>query len=148
MLTYKEQLFAHNLGTSLLEIGVGTGPNLPFYDNDKQKRVGLDPNPFMLDKAREQISRTNRKMELVEGHAERLPFQDATFDVVVMTNVLCSVESPSQCVAEVARVLKPGGTACLFFFPSLHHAWLDLAFMTTFALLHDTQVGTFSWSTS
>eukprot|EP00622_Pseudochattonella_farcimen_P001655 FR736406.1.p1 GENE.FR736406.1~~FR736406.1.p1 ORF type:complete len:115 (+),score=1.05 FR736406.1:266-610(+) len=62
----------------------------------------------MLDNAREHISRTNRKMELVECHAERLPFQDATFDVVVMTNVLCSVESPSQCVAEVARVLKPG----------------------------------------
>jgi ubiquinone/menaquinone biosynthesis C-methylase UbiE len=91
----------------VLEIGGGTGVNLPYYDG-VDSLVVTEPEPPMLrrlqDKARDQAPRA----ELVRAPAEDLPFEDASFDSVVSTLVLCGVDQ-ERALAEVRRVLRPGG---------------------------------------
>lgn len=107
METRKRELLGSLTGI-LVEIGSGTGPNLRFLP-DGVRVVGVEPNPFMhryfLDQARSE----GRAVELVQGVAERLPFPDESVDAVVSTLVLCSVTEVDRTLAEVLRVLKPGG---------------------------------------
>jgi ubiquinone/menaquinone biosynthesis C-methylase UbiE len=88
----------------VLDLGTGTGRMLPYYPA-AARVVGLDPLPAALGRAR----RRARHVPLVVGRAESLPFRDGAFDTVVGSLVLCSVADPARVLAEVRRVLAPGG---------------------------------------
>ena len=107
----KHAVFAEALkpGDALLEIGLGTGPNLGCYGT-ASRVVGLEPNTAMHGYARASAAAAGlANFSLVTGVAESLPFADASFDVIVATMVLCSVRDMHATIAEIRRVLKPGG---------------------------------------
>ncbi|MDB4961963.1 MAG: phospholipid methyltransferase [Myxococcales bacterium] len=92
----------------VLEVGVGSGLNLPLLDPQHiTSFVGLDPSPPLLARAAARISRV--PTTLVAGTAEALPFDGARFDTVLLTYTLCSVDDPARALAEIRRVLRPGG---------------------------------------
>jgi ubiquinone/menaquinone biosynthesis C-methylase UbiE len=94
----------------VLELGVGGGLNLAFYDPAKVTRVtGIDPSPELRDIALDAPRDPGLDVSIVAGAAETLPFPDHSFDSVVCTFTLCSVSDAGQALREVARVLKPGG---------------------------------------
>lgn len=92
----------------VLEIGGGTGANLPHY-RDVERVTVSEPNPFMREKLRPKLARARVPVELSEAGAEALPFEDDSFDTVVSTLVLCTVPDQVQALAEIRRVLRPGG---------------------------------------
>lgn len=92
-----------------LELGVGTGANLSYYAK-AERIVAIDPDPFMLRRARKRAAALRRNVAFQLAAAESLPFADASFDAVVATLVFCTVGDPARGLAEVRRVLKPGGT--------------------------------------
>ncbi len=94
----------------VLEIGMGTGRNLPFYDRTRLTQlVGVDPALQMHRLARHRSEKAGIEVELVGLSAERLPLPDDSFDTVVCTYTLCSIPDPVAALHEVRRVLKPGG---------------------------------------
>ncbi|HOW50221.1 MAG TPA: class I SAM-dependent methyltransferase [Rubrivivax sp.] len=94
----------------VLEVGIGTGLNLPFYDRARVRRiVGVDPALQMHPLALRRVAATGISVELVGLSAERLPLQDLSFDTVVCTYALCSIPDAPAALAEVRRVLRPGG---------------------------------------
>jgi ubiquinone/menaquinone biosynthesis C-methylase UbiE len=93
----------------VLEIGAGTGASFPYYQHI-QALVATDPDPFMLRRARRRARDLASRVQLQQAQAEALPFADASFDAVVSTLVLCTVADPDRALAEIRRVLKPGGT--------------------------------------
>lgn len=100
----------------VLEIGAGTGANLPFYSWSKITRLDLiEPNPHMLEQAREKAAGfPSIPVHFHRGYAESLPFADGQFDTVVATLVLCSVNDPLKVFNEIRRVCKKGGRIVLF----------------------------------
>jgi len=96
----------------VLEIGCGTGGNFEYYDWAKVESLdATEPDPFMLRRARNKTGTAPEgKITLHEAPAEALPFPDASFDTVVSTLVLCTVEDPEKAAAEIRRVLRPGGS--------------------------------------
>jgi ubiquinone/menaquinone biosynthesis C-methylase UbiE len=103
---------AHRARGDVLEVAVGTGLNLPHYDPDLNL-TGIDLSSAMLDVARQRAAELGRDVELREGDAHHLPFDDASFDTVVCTLSLCNIPDPDQAVAEMRRVLRPGGRLVL-----------------------------------
>lgn len=94
----------------VLELGVGSGLNLAFYDPARVRRVvAVDPSAPLLDRARERARAAAVPVEIVAAPAEHLPFDDRSFDTVVTTYTLCSVGSPGEALREARRVLRPGG---------------------------------------
>ena len=94
----------------VLEIGLGTGRNLPFYDRQRiTQLVGVDPAVHMHTLVRRRSARAGLDVELVGLSAEKLPLPSDSFDTVVCTYTLCSIADPAAALSEVARVLKPGG---------------------------------------
>lgn len=98
----------------VVEIGAGTGANLPHYDAGRIERLILtEPDPYMRRRLEAKVAGAvpglRRYAGTVDGSAERIELPDASADVVVSTLVLCSVGDVAVSVAEVARVLKPGG---------------------------------------
>ena len=91
----------------VLEVGIGTGLNLPHYPEGIGKLTAVEPNPGMLKKLRKKKS--GIELEVVEAGAEELPFEEASFDTVVTTHVLCSIPDRAKALAEIRRVLRPGG---------------------------------------
>ena len=91
-----------------IDIGAGTGANLELYPADVDLTMA-EPDPHMARQLRHKLSESDRAVELVEAGAESLPFEDGSFDTAVFTLVLCTVPDPPAALAEVARVLKPGG---------------------------------------
>ncbi len=93
---------------TVVEVGFGSGLNLPFYDPEKAERViAVEPDPDMLRLARRQA--THVKLEIVEAYAENLPLSDGIADTVVVTYSLCTIPDPKAALAEIRRILKPGG---------------------------------------
>lgn len=93
----------------VLEIGLGTGLNLPHYDKAKVTRLtGIDPG-IAHTKVQKRIEASGLAVTLVELGAERLPFDDASFDTVVVTYSLCTIPDPVAALKEMARVLKADG---------------------------------------
>ena len=103
----REWACAHAEG-EVLEIAVGTGLNLPHYP-DGVRLTGIEFVPAMLDIARRRAVALGRPVELRLGDAQALEFEDATFDTVVCTLSLCTIPDDRAAVAEVRRVLRPGG---------------------------------------
>lgn len=93
----------------VLEIGVGTGRNLPLYRSAAEV-VGVEPDPGMLQRAEAAARSAPVPIGLVEALAEDLPLPDESFDTVVASYVLCTVSQPGRALSEVRRVLRPGGT--------------------------------------
>ena len=100
-----------DLRGDVLEIGAGTGLNLARYPSSPDRLVLVEPDPHMAKRLRDRVASEARDfpVEVIAGSAEALPFDDASFDTVVSTLVLCTVDSPERAVAEIARVLRPGG---------------------------------------
>jgi ubiquinone/menaquinone biosynthesis C-methylase UbiE len=96
----------------VLEVGVGTGRNLPFYPPEVHL-TGIELSPAMLARARVRADQMDRPADLRQGDAQRLPFRDASFDSVIATLTLCSIPDDMAAVAEMARVLRPGGRLVL-----------------------------------
>ena len=92
----------------VLEIAIGTGRNLPFYPAEVSI-TGIEISPAMLEIASLRAQSLGRQVELVIGDAQALPFPDQHFDTVVCTISLCSIPDERQAIAEVWRVLRPGG---------------------------------------
>ena len=101
--------YLENLKGKVLEIGVGGGNNFPFYSKDVQL-IGVDPGSKMLELARKNLGVTKASVALQRACAERLPYPDESFDHVVSTLVLCSVDDPEKAIKEIKRVLKLKGT--------------------------------------
>lgn len=95
-----------------LEVAVGTGRNLPLYPTGV-RLTGIDISPGMLAFARRRAATLRRPVELLEADAQQLPFADASFDTVVCTLSLCTVPDLHATVAEMHRVLRPGGRLLL-----------------------------------
>jgi ubiquinone/menaquinone biosynthesis C-methylase UbiE len=93
----------------VLEVGIGSGLNLPFYGQGVKDVIGLDPSQRLLAMAREGASRDTTQLELIEGTAEAIPLEDCSIDTVVTTWTLCSVPDVAGALREMRRVLKPGG---------------------------------------
>jgi SAM-dependent methyltransferase len=94
----------------VLELGVGVGLNLRFYDPAKVTEVlGVDPAPELRAIALAAEHDPQLKVDVLDGTAEALPFDDRSFDTVVCTFTLCSVCTPEAALSEARRVLKPGG---------------------------------------
>jgi ubiquinone/menaquinone biosynthesis C-methylase UbiE len=98
----------------VLEVGCGNGANFHLYPPEVSELVGVDPDPFMVERARRRAAELDRRIEVLEAPAEGLPFPDASFDAAVSTLVLCSVHDPAKALAEVRRVLKPGSELRFF----------------------------------
>ncbi len=98
----------------VLELGVGSGLNLAFYDPANVVKVtGIDPSAPLLARAAARASEAPVPVELIRGRAEELPFPDRSFDSAVVTYTLCSVDDPARVLAELRRVLRPGGELVL-----------------------------------
>lgn len=93
----------------VLEVGIGRGLNLPYYGAAVDAVVGVDPMADRLRMAGEAAADVAFPVELLDLSAEALPFADGTFDSVVMTWTLCSIVDAPRALAEIRRVLKPGG---------------------------------------
>jgi ubiquinone/menaquinone biosynthesis C-methylase UbiE len=97
----------------VLEIGVGSGLNLPFYPPCTRSVIAVEPSPLLLRRAGRRAEAAAMPVELVEGSAEALPLADASVDTIVTTWTLCTIPDVAAALAEMRRVLRPGG-ALLF----------------------------------
>ncbi|MCK5885871.1 MAG: methyltransferase domain-containing protein, partial [Alcanivorax sp.] len=96
----------------VLELGVGTGSNFPFYGDAATEIHGIEPAQALLTLAQEAASQCARPERFVlrTGDAQQLPYPDHHFDTVVACLVFCTIPNPERAAAEAFRVLKPGGT--------------------------------------
>lgn len=107
MLPLRRQLAG--LQGDVLEIGAGTGANLPHY-GPAARVFAIEPDPFMFRRAAERLARSGAtNVQLCQARAEALPFRQQNFDHVVSTLVLCTVADPERALLEIHRVLKPNG---------------------------------------
>jgi ubiquinone/menaquinone biosynthesis C-methylase UbiE len=97
----------------VLDIGIGSGLNLPFYARKAREIFGLDPSLALLARAQSKALRTQTPVHLLEGSAERIPLGDHSIDTVVMTWTTCSIPEICAALEEMRRVLRRGG--CLLF---------------------------------
>jgi ubiquinone/menaquinone biosynthesis C-methylase UbiE len=104
----RQGLLAQASGT-VLEIGGGTGANLPYYGPQVTSLTVTEPEPAMLRRLEKRVSEKAPATKVVRAAAEQLPFEDDSSDTVVSTLVLCGVSDQTQALAEIRRVLKPGG---------------------------------------
>lgn len=96
-----------DLTGDVLDIGAGTGANLPHF-RDATKVVAAEPDPAMRQRLHAKLSETRGPVEISSATAEALPFPDDSFDAATFMLVLCSVDDPDRALAEARRVLKPG----------------------------------------
>ncbi|MCS6879563.1 MAG: methyltransferase domain-containing protein [Geminicoccaceae bacterium] len=140
----RAELFAHALPGKLLDVGVGTGCNMPFYPPNSEV-VGIDASPAMLARARARARRLGKKVQLLEMNLLELAFPDGCFDTVVATFVLLCLPDELQLPAlrELARVTRPGGRILLLdyhrssrtlvrWWMRMLSAWLRWAFAARF----------------
>ncbi len=97
----------------VIEIGAGTGLNLEHYPENLDRLVLTEPSEPMASRLSERVAASDRKAEVVVAPAESLPFDDGEFDTAVATLVFCTVTDPAAALAEVRRVLAPGGRLLL-----------------------------------
>jgi ubiquinone/menaquinone biosynthesis C-methylase UbiE len=105
---HREALIPHATGR-VLEIGGGTGANLPFYEGVEMLTL-TEPERPMVRRLQRRLTEHPSEATVLRAPAEDLPFEDDSFDVVVSTLVLCTVDDQPRAVRELRRVLKPGGS--------------------------------------
>lgn len=108
LVKYRQQVLS-NVQGEVLEIGFGTGINLSYYPKHLQKLITVDANPGMDALAKKRIASSTITVDNQVLNGENLPMADHTFDSVVSTWTLCSITNVEQAIAEIHRVLKPGG---------------------------------------
>src|SRR5262249_31286049 len=104
----------------VLEVGIGSGLNLPFYGRNVKQVVGLEPSPKLLDMALKAARQAQIPLRLVEGTAETTPIQDRSIDTVVTTWTMCSIPDVERALLEMRRVLVPSTRSVDW----LHRAWV------------------------
>jgi ubiquinone/menaquinone biosynthesis C-methylase UbiE len=104
----RHDLLAQATGATI-EIGAGTGLNLPHYPRSVTRLVLIEPEPHMARRLRRRAAGSGRDVEIIEATAGQLPLPDASFDTAVVTFALCSVPDEQAALGEIARVLAPGG---------------------------------------
>jgi ubiquinone/menaquinone biosynthesis C-methylase UbiE len=105
---------------TVLEVGFGTGHNLPFYPDGVDRVVAVDPSTACAKLARKRIAAAPFPVEYLPLTAEGIGAPDASFDAVVSTYTLCTIDDPIAALEQMGRVLKPGGT-----FHFLEHGLAD-----------------------
>ena len=108
----RDELLA-GAGSRVLELGAGTGVNLEHYPAAVEELVLVEPDPHMAKRLRTRLAASPRPATVLEAPAERLPLADGEFDLAVATLVLCTVPDPTATLAELRRVLAPGGRLLL-----------------------------------
>ena len=104
----RQKLLADASGR-VLEVGSGTGANLPYYGPGVESLTVTEPEPAMLRRLEQRVREQAPKAKVVRAPAEQLPFEDDAFDVAVSTLVLCGVDDQARALGELRRVLRPGG---------------------------------------
>ena len=104
----RQKLLADASGR-VLEVGSGTGANLPYYGPGVESLTVTEPEPAMLRRLEQRVREQAPKAKVVRAPAEQLPFEDEAFDVAVSTLVLCGVDDQARALGELRRVLRPGG---------------------------------------
>ena len=112
LLAYRRSLVPAARGR-VVEVGVGSGLNLPLYGEGVSTVIGIDPSEELLAMARRRVAGTTVPIDLMRGSATAMDVPDSSVDTVVMTWTLCSIPDPLAALREMRRVLKPGG-ALLF----------------------------------
>lgn len=112
MAGWRSRLWAQVKGPRVLEAGVGTGKNIPYYPPDVSV-TAIDFSPRMLERARQRAEKEGREVDLRLMDAQHLEFPDGSFDTVVATFVFCSVPDPVQGLRELGRVTNPSGRILL-----------------------------------
>jgi ubiquinone/menaquinone biosynthesis C-methylase UbiE len=106
--TLRKELLGSAQGCTV-DIGSGTGLNLPHYPDDLDELVLAEPDPAMRCRLEKCLHRSSPEARLIDAPAERLPLPDGSVDTVVSTFVLCTVDAPEVALQEIVRVLRPNG---------------------------------------
>jgi ubiquinone/menaquinone biosynthesis C-methylase UbiE len=123
MSEYRKRLLA-GLSGEVIEIGAGNGLNFQHYPAEVKRVLAVEPEPRLRALAEDKARAIPLDIEVAEGRAERLPAQDASFGAAVVCLTLCSVTDQAAALAEVHRVLRPGGQLRFF-----EHVRAESAFM-------------------
>jgi ubiquinone/menaquinone biosynthesis C-methylase UbiE len=105
---YRARIVPHAEGR-VLEIGIGSGLNLPFYADCADEVLGLEPSRGLIEMARGAAARSRLSVTLLEATAEQMPLDESTIDTVITAWTLCSIPDVSRALGEIRRVLRPGG---------------------------------------
>src|SRR5689334_16971227 len=105
---YRQQLVPQAKGR-VLEIGIGSGLNLPFYGAQVEHLYGLEPSPELRGMALRRARRARCDVELLDGVAEQIPLADQSVDMVLSTWTMCTIVDVQGALREIRRVLRPGG---------------------------------------
>ncbi|CAM2984229.1 class I SAM-dependent methyltransferase [Saccharomonospora xinjiangensis] len=108
----RREALLHNLTGSVLDVGAGTGANLPHL-RSAERIVAVEPDPAMRARLAPRAAAADVPVEVSDASAEALPFADGSFDAVVFTLVLCTVADPDAALSEARRVLRDDGKLVL-----------------------------------
>jgi ubiquinone/menaquinone biosynthesis C-methylase UbiE len=107
---YQRQKIVPLASGVVLDIGIGSGLNIPFYNSNKiDKVIGIDPSHELIDLAKDQVNNSQASVELVIGNAESIPYPDNFFDTVLVTYTMCTIPDVARANKEMWRVLKDNG---------------------------------------
>lgn len=110
MVTRQRQQVVPQAQGRVLEVGIGTGLNMPYYDKTRVSQItGLDPALELHPRARERIAQAGLQVQLLALSAEQIPLPEASFDTVLVTYTLCTIPDPLAALREMRRVLAPNG---------------------------------------
>ena len=99
-----------NAKGKVLEIGIGSGSNLEFYDQSQVEKIyALDPHPKLADMTKKKADKLGIEVDFFPVKADKIPIEDHFFDTIVCTYTLCSIEDPIKALKEIKRVLSPSG---------------------------------------
>lgn len=102
------------LSGRVIELGAGNGLSFPHYPAVVDEVVAVEPEPYLRERAAETARAAPVAIRVVEGVAGALPFDDGSFDAAVVSGVLCSVPDVAAALADLRRVLRPGGELCFY----------------------------------
>ena len=105
---HRDELLAGMSGR-VIEVGAGSGSNFAHYPATVEEVVAVEPEPYLRERARAAAAGADVRIEVLDGDADHLPADDASFDGAVACLVLCSVPNQARALAELRRVLRPAG---------------------------------------